>query len=77
MSKTAEILNTTQGQMVILPPEMRFEGSTVAARQDGAAVILEPLRLDAWPPGFFESIRIDDPAFCRADQGELPAAPAL
>jgi virulence-associated protein VagC len=77
MTKTVEILNTTQGQMVVLPPEMRFEGSAVAVRQDGAAVILEPLRPAAWPPGFFESIRIDDPAFGRADQGELPAAPTL
>jgi hypothetical protein len=30
-----------------------------------------------WPPGFFDAIRIDDPAFQRPDQGELPPPAAL
>ncbi len=31
----------------------------------------------AWPSGFFDSIRIDDPAFVRPPQGSVPAAPAI
>jgi hypothetical protein len=31
----------------------------------------------AWPPGFFDSIRIDDPAFGRPEQGPVPPAPFL
>jgi hypothetical protein len=33
--------------------------------------------LDAWPPGFFEAIQIDDPAFTRPEQGQMPPAPVL
>ena len=31
----------------------------------------------AWPPGFLDEIRIDDPSFERPAQGETPSAPAL
>ena len=31
----------------------------------------------AWPPGFFEEIRIADPAFVRPAQGEMPRIAAL
>lgn len=31
----------------------------------------------AWPPGFFEGIRVDDPAFARPAQGEAPPIPSL
>ena len=31
----------------------------------------------AWPLGFFDEIRIDDPAFQRPAQGEVPANVAL
>jgi len=30
-----------------------------------------------WPTGFFDDIRIDDPAFVRPAQGEAPAVAAL
>lgn len=30
-----------------------------------------------WPANFFDEIRIDDPAFERPPQGELPSAPKL
>jgi hypothetical protein len=33
--------------------------------------------LSAWPEGFFENIRIDDPTFKRPDQGPMPPAPVL
>lgn len=31
----------------------------------------------AWPAGFFEEIRITDPAFVRPGQGEMPFIAAL
>jgi 5-formyltetrahydrofolate cyclo-ligase len=36
-----------------------------------------PGRGRQWPPGFFESIRIDDPAFERPTQGPVPAVPSF
>jgi hypothetical protein len=30
-----------------------------------------------WPPGFFDEIRITDPAFTRLSQGDAPPVPAL
>ena len=30
-----------------------------------------------WPPGFFDSIRISDPAFARPEQGAVPLAPII
>jgi virulence-associated protein VagC len=75
--KTAQIVATSNGPAVVLPEEFRFEGSSVAIRRDGAAVILEPIKPADWPPGFFSAIRIDDPAFQRPEQGNLPPIPAL
>jgi hypothetical protein len=40
-------------------------------------VILQPMKNAPWPATFFEDIRIDDPAFCRPDQGQMPPAPLL
>lgn len=65
----AHIRNTGHGQLVILPDEFRFQSDKVAIRRQGEAVILEPIKDCQWPAGFFESIRIDDPAFRRPDQG--------
>ena len=75
--RTADILNTSQGQTVVLPDEFRFQAAKVAVRREGESVILEPIKPSQWPAGFFESIRIDDPAFCRPDQGKLPPIPSL
>ena len=75
--KTAEIVETNQGQAVRLPDEFRFHARTVSIRRDGEAVILEPVKPAAWPEGFFEAIRIDDPAFSRPDQGVTPPVPSL
>ena len=72
MSNTAELHETENGQIVRLPDEFRFPGLVVSIRRDGDAVVLEPLHRADWAPGFFEAIRIDDPAFQRPDQGELP-----
>jgi virulence-associated protein VagC len=75
--KTADIIETSQGQAVRLPDEFRFTVPTVSIRREAEAVILEPLKPAAWPEGFFESIRIDDPAFTRPEQGTMPPAPWL
>jgi hypothetical protein len=37
-------------------------------------VILEPIKPSHWPKHIFETIRIDDPAFVRLDQGPTPPA---
>ena len=66
---TVEIIETGNGQSIPLPEEFRFETPTISIRRQGEAVILEPVRPAHWPEGFFDAIRIDDPAFVRANQG--------
>lgn len=75
--KTARVITLADAQAVKLPDEFRFDTDTVSVRRDGEAIILEPAMATTWPKGFFEDIRIDDPAFGRADQGETPPAPTL
>jgi virulence-associated protein VagC len=75
--KTVEVVETSQGQVIRLPDEFRFAVPTVTIRQVGEALLLEPVKPSAWPEGFFENIRIDDPAFARPNQGAMPPAPAL
>lgn len=75
--KTAEVIETSNGQTVRLPDEFRFETPTVSIRREGDAVILEPLKPAYWPERFFDHIRIDDPAFVRPDQGSTPPAPSF
>lgn len=58
-------------QTVRLPKSIHLP-PTVFVRQDGDAVVLEPVRPKAWPEGFFDSIHISDPAFERPEQGQLP-----
>lgn len=74
---TAQIIDLDGTQAVRLPEEFRFAAPTVSIRKDGQAVVLEPLKTAAWPPGFFEGICISDPAFARPPQGETPPAPML
>ena len=74
MWKTAEIQNTDAGQIVYLPSEFHLSGDRVIVRRDGQAVVLEPLRPDVWPSGFFENIQIDDASFCRPAQGKFSAS---
>jgi antitoxin VapB len=75
--KTTQIFHTDGTQAVKLPDGFQFEGDTVSIRREGEAVILEPVKPATWPPGFFDSIRIDDPAFGRPEQGPVPPAPSL
>lgn len=75
--KTAQIIELEGAQAIKLPREFRISGKTISIRREGEAIILEPLKAGSWPEGFFEEIRIDDPAFSRPPQGRVPAAPSL
>lgn len=72
--KNAKTVDTPEGPAVLLPEGLRFDGTFVMIQRDGDAVILEPMPPANWPEGFWEKIRIDDPAFKRYDQGEMPPA---
>ena len=74
---STQVFQNGDSQVVRLPTGFEFAEREVAIRRQGDAVILEPIKSDAWPPGFFDCIRIDDPAFVRPDQGAMPAAPRL
>ncbi len=75
--KTTDVISIGGRQAVRLPDEFRFADATVSIRKEGEAIILEPVKPSTWPVGFFENIRIDDPAFVRPPQGETPPAPAI
>ncbi len=75
--ETTRIIETPDGPAVLLLEGFRFKGTLVTIQRDGDAVILEPIPPATWPEGFFEKIRIDDPAFKRYPQGELPPAPVF
>jgi antitoxin VapB len=69
---TTTLFLNGRSQAVRIPKELRFEGSEVSIRRLGDGVLLEPVKESTWPAGYFESIRIDDDAFARPDQGALP-----
>jgi virulence-associated protein VagC len=73
--KTVEIVQTKNGQAIVLPEEFRFVTPTVSIRREGEAVILEPTKPTHWPEHFFADILVDDSAFVRPDQGSLPPTP--
>ncbi|MEX2141452.1 MAG: hypothetical protein WD894_19455 [Pirellulales bacterium] len=75
--KVTEIVRANGSQLVKLPEEFHLEGDTVSIRRQGEAIVLEPVKAAAWPAGFFQNIRVDDPAFARPSQGLLPPAPRL
>lgn len=75
--KTTEVISIDGLQAVRLPDEFRFADATVSIRKVGEAVILEPVKRNTWPAGFFEDIHVDDPAFARPPQGETPPVPAI
>jgi virulence-associated protein VagC len=75
--KTTEVISLDGLQAVGLPDEFRFTDTTVSIRKEGESVILEPVKSNAWPAGFFEDIRVDDPAFARPPQGETQPVPTI
>jgi virulence-associated protein VagC len=70
---------TTEGdvQTVRLPKGYHLPTPTVQIRHEGDGIVLEPLKPRAWPPDFFEQIRITDPSFARPEQGILPPIKTL
>jgi virulence-associated protein VagC len=70
---TAQLSTTNEQQSVILPVGIYLPGETAVVRTDGMAIILEPAKSNEWPVGFFEAIRIEDPAFFRPEQCPIPA----
>jgi virulence-associated protein VagC len=71
------VFQSGDGQAVQLPHGFEFTTDKVAIRREGQAVIIEPIQTSGWPENFFESIRIDDPAFERPPQGVMPPSPDL
>lgn len=69
----AQVIDLNGEQAIKLPRAFRVSRDVVAIRKQGEAIVLEPLRPSAWPDGFFEEIHIEDPAFCRPPQGQMPA----
>jgi len=53
----AKLFRNGRSQAVRLPLEFRFAGDEVSIRRDGDAVILEPVKRDAWPRGYWERLR--------------------
>lgn len=51
----AKIFWNGRSQAIRLPREFRFQGDEVEIRREGEAVILEPLRRQAWPKGYWKS----------------------
>jgi virulence-associated protein VagC len=75
--QTTEVFQSGDFQAVRLPKEYEFTVQEVTVRKEGETVILEPVPIESWPEGFFESIVIQDPAFQRPDQGALPPSPVF
>lgn len=50
---TAKLFRNGRSQAVRLPKEFRFEGNEVSIRREGEAVVLEPVRPQAWPDGYW------------------------
>ena len=71
---TTTLFMNGRSQAVRLPKELRLPGKEVGIRRLGAGVFVEPITETQWPEGYFESIRISDPAFDRLEQGVTPPA---
>ena len=55
--KRAKIFQNGRSQAVRLPQEFRFSGDEVSIRREGNAVILEPIKRDAWPRGYWTRLK--------------------
>lgn len=74
---TTTVFMNGRSQAVRLPKEFRLSGTTVSVRRLGDGILLEPIKAEAWPEHYFETVRITDAAFDRPPQGGLPPAPSL
>jgi virulence-associated protein VagC len=73
--KTAEVILIDGRQAVKLPAEIRIAETRVSVREEGRAIVLEPLKPATWPDGFFEAIHVADDTFERPLQGNMPPVP--
>jgi hypothetical protein len=74
---TEKLLRDELGTTRMSSPTADLSHLLAILQSDGEAVIVEPVKPSHWPEGFFDAIRIDDPAFVRPDQGPTPSAPPL
>ncbi len=65
-----KVFKSGDSYAVRIPKEFKPTEGELLIEAVGERWILTPVKPDAWPSGFFESIRIDDPAFARPEQGE-------
>ena len=65
-----KIFKSGNSYAVRIPREFNPTEGEITIEAIGDRWILCPARAESWPPGFFEAIRIEDPAFARSDQGE-------
>jgi virulence-associated protein VagC len=72
--ETATVIDEGEFQTVRLPKGFHLPTTTVGVRQEGEAIVLEPVKPKTWPDHFFESIHICDPAFCRPAASRLSPA---
>ena len=75
--ETAIVTRDGECQTVRLPKGYHLSTATVTVRHEGEAIVLEPMKPKDWPPDFFDSIHISDPAFARPDQGQSPPVKSL
>ena len=83
----ADMATNTLGEngSLVLPEALRNGLHLDRGGKLEAAVIGDPIELKpcgkaapaSWPPGFFDRIAIDDPAFARPPQGTMPAGVEL
>ena len=59
--ETATVTREGESQIVRLPKGYYISTPTVGVRHEGEAIVLEPLRPNTWPVGFFDSIQTASP----------------
>ena len=50
----AKLFSNGRSQAVRLPKQFRFQGTEVAIRKEGTAVVLEPVAKRTWPAGYWQ-----------------------
>ncbi len=71
--RRAKLFWNGRSQAVRLPKEFRFDGDEVEIRKEGEAVILEPVKKQAWPKGYWRWV---DRHRDELELGALEAMPA-
>ena len=55
-SARAKLFTNGRSQAVRLPKQFRFQGTEVAIRKEGKAVVLEPVAKRQWPAGYWQRV---------------------